>query len=648
MCGLAGFLSPANALYPEELTAVLTSMGASLLHRGPDDSGIWFDADAGIGISHRRLSILDLSLNGGQPMVSASGRFVIAFNGEIYNHLEIRSNLGTFESRGHSDTETLLNGFDVWGIEKTLRHTVGMFAIAVWDLEDRVLTLARDRMGEKPLYYGWQSGVFLFGSELKALRRHPAFRGEIDRRALELFMRYGYVPSPYSIFRDIQKLEPGTLLRVQASDKQLQQPLKFWALKDIAEVGQSDPFKGTDEEAVALLDFKLRDSVRLQQIADVPLGAFLSGGIDSTTIVALMQSISSRPVRTFTIGFEEDSYNEAEYARLVARHLGTDHTEFYATAKDAQAVIPRLGLLYDEPFADSSQIPTFIVSELAKRHVKVSLSGDAGDELFGGYNRYTWMMQILRSPKLLRKIIGMGILTFRPSTWNKLYALVSPILLDSWRISQPGDKAHKLAAVLGADTPESIYRSLVTAWAPSSGVVLNLTEFDLMQNEYTWHARFAEFEHSMMAEDSLTYLPNDILVKLDRAAMGVSLETRAPFLDHRVVEFAWQLPLEMKVRDGQGKWLLRQLLARYVPKELFERPKMGFGVPIDSWLRGPLRDWAEALLDESRLRKEGFLNPAPIREKWREHLSRERNWQQHLWHVLMFQTWLETQSETTP
>ena len=622
---------------------MLRLMGKAIIHRGPDDSGVWVDVDAGIGLSHRRLSILDLSPAGHQPMTSVSGRYVIAFNGEIYNHLDLRRQLGDRAWRGHSDTETLLAGFELWGIEQTLQCAVGMFAIALWDRNTRTLILARDRIGEKPLYYGWQDEVFLFGSELKALKQHPTFKGEIDRESLALYLRYSYIPMPHSIYRGIHKLAPGTLLRVHVNDRRLSDPIPFWSLKDIVKHGQNESFQGSDEEAVVALEAKLLDAVRLQQISDVPLGAFLSGGIDSSTIVALMQAQSSRPIRTFTIGFQEAGYNEAENAKAVARHLGTDHTELYVTPAQAQSVIPHLATLYDEPFGDSSQIPTYLVSQMAREHVTVSLSGDAGDELFGGYNRYAWATRILQHPIFLRKPVAEGLSALSPSAWNRLSIALGPALPKSMRFVSPGDKLHKFASILGAESQETIYRSLVSTWPAPETVVLGSNKSETFLGTSSTWADISEFEHRMMYLDAMNYLPDDILVKVDRAAMGVSLETRVPFLDHRVVEFAWQLPLSMKIRQGQGKWILRQVLYKYVPKELIERPKMGFGVPIDAWLRGPLRDWAENLLNEPRLKQEGFFNAALVRKKWSEHLTGTRNWQQQIWAVLMFQAWLDEQ-----
>lgn len=643
MCGLAGFFSPAKLT--ADAAEVARQMSEAIIHRGPDDTGVWVDAVAGIALAHRRLSILDLSPAGHQPMASNGGRYVIVFNGEIYNHLELREALAGMAWRGHSDTETLLAAFEAWGIEATLKKCVGMFALALWDCETRSLTLARDRMGEKPLYYGWQGDVFLFGSELKALRAHPAFLGEIDRDALALYLRHNYVPAPYSIYHGIAKLPPGSWLTLPA-DAPVAVETFYWRARDAA---QADVRRDlNDETAAGELDTLLRRAVGGQMVADVPLGAFLSGGVDSSTVVALMQSQSERPVQTFTIGFHEAGYNEAEQARAVAAHLGTEHTELYVTAEQAMAVIPRLPALYDEPFADSSQIPTLLVSELARRHVTVSLSGDGGDELFGGYNRYMWASRIWRSlgwaPRPLRAALAGVLTSLPPAAWNGVFAGLSAFLPKRWRYANPGDKLHKLAGILAVHSPEEIYLALVSHWQQSADMVIGATESATVLTDARQWADVPDFASRMMYLDQMTYLPDDILTKVDRAAMDVSLETRVPLIDHRVVEFAWQLPLSMKIRNGQSKWLLRQVLYRYVPRELIERPKMGFGIPLDAWLRGPLRDWAEALLDESRLRQEGYFYPEPIRQKWAEHLSGQRNWSYHLWDVLMFQAWLEAQT----
>jgi asparagine synthase (glutamine-hydrolysing) len=590
-------------------------------------------------------------------MDSHKGRYIVAFNGEIYNHLELRAELtkvGTGGSvdgawRGHSDTETLLAGFAAWGIKATVERCIGMFAFAVWDRKDRVLTLGRDRLGEKPLYYGWQrqggDACFLFGSELKALKAHPTFAAEINRDAVCLLMRHNYIPAPHSIYCGIYKLQPGSLLTVSLERRE---PVieSYWSLGEVAVAGNRSPLVGSPESMVDELEALLKSAVRQQMMADVPLGAFLSGGIDSSTVVALMQAQSSRPVKTFTIGFNEAGYNEAVHAKAVARHLGTDHTEMYVTPQQALDVIPRLSGLYCEPFADSSQIPTFLVSQLARQQVTVSLSGDAGDELFAGYNRYVLASKlwdgISRWPHGVRSLAKSAIRALPPNAWGRLLGPVQAFAPSALRQAMIGDKLHKGADVLHAKSLDDLYLALVSHWTTEGLVIgghvpatclhgnpLPLPGLDAVQR--------------MMALDAMTYLPDDILVKVDRAAMGVSLEGRVPFLDHRVVEFAWRVPQEMKLRDGVGKWILRQVLYRNVPKELIERPKMGFGVPIDTWLRGPLKDWAEALLDEGRLRREGFFNPAPIRAKWAEHLSGKRNWQFHLWDVLMFQAWLEEQ-----
>ncbi|MBT1070604.1 asparagine synthase (glutamine-hydrolyzing) [Pelotalea chapellei] len=645
MCGISGYLG--SGTYYQAIE-VLKKMGRAIAHRGPDDSGEWFDSNQGIGLSHRRLSIVDLSPAGHQPMISASGRYVFAFNGEIYNHLFLRKSLeegGLAPNwQGHSDTETLLAGFDVWGIQDTVIRAVGMFAFAVWDRSTCTLTLGRDRLGEKPLFYGWQGDTFLFGSELKALRVHPAFNAEVDRNSLALLMRHNCIPSPYSIYQGISKLQPGNLLTVSLQQRDLH-VVPYWSGNHIVEAGLAKPFAGSAAEAVDALEDLLKNAIGLQMVADVPLGAFLSGGVDSSTIVALMQAQSSRPVRTFSIGFHDDLYDEARYAKAVALHLRTDHTEWYVTAKDALDVIPQLPRLYDEPFADSSQIPTHLVSHMARQHVTVSLSGDAGDELFGGYNRYVitsrlWS-RLSHLPVEARCMLSAAITSVSPQKWNAMAKTILSVLPKKAGMANWGDSLHKGAGVMASRSVSELYRGLVSHWPDPSAIVLGSTEPATVITDIARQPLVHCDVERMMALDMLSYLPDDILTKVDRAAMGVSLETRVPFLDHRVVEFAWRLPLEYKLRDGVGKWVLRQLLYKYVPKELIERPKQGFGIPIDSWLRGPLRDWAEDLLSESRLRQEGYFNPAPIRQKWTEHLSGKFNWQYHLWDVLMFQAWLD-------
>lgn len=640
MCGIAGFWCQAgHADAPD----TAKRMALAIAHRGPDDSGVWVDETAGIALAHRRLAILDLSPAGHQPMLSVSGRFVVVFNGEIYNHLELRKELTGQSWRGHSDTETLLAAFERWGFETTLKKSVGMFAIALWDHDTRTLSLARDRLGEKPLYYGWQGDTFLFGSELKALRAHPCWRGEIDRDALAGYMRYGHVPLSRSIYRGIDKLLPGARLTlpVGTSIAVSPAPIFYWRALDLAHASMRDDLD--DAAAIAELDAHLRRAIGGQMLADVPLGAFLSGGVDSSVVVALMQTQSARPVRTFTIGFDESGYDEAQHAKAVAAHLGTEHTELYLSPQDALNVIPRLPQMYDEPFGDSSQIPTHLVAAMARRHVTVALSGDGGDELFGGYNRYFWGNSIWRhigwAPRPLRAAISRIATALSPTQWDRL----AKILPGHLRLPAFGDKMYKLASVIDVADPADLYRRLVTQHRESGSIVLNAIESTIWAENEAAQSGYTDFSELMMFHDLVGYLTDDILVKIDRAAMAVSLETRIPLLDHRIVEFAMRLPVHMKIRDGQGKWLLRQVLYRYVPKELIERPKQGFSIPLDSWLRGPLREWAEALLDEARLQREGFLDSSLIRAKWHEHMSGKRNWQHWLWTVLMFQSWLEQQ-----
>ena len=644
MCGFAGYIQR-GGFREEQARFIATAMAAAIAHRGPDDSGVWVDGNAGIALAHQRLSVLELSQAGHQPMKSPSGRFVIVFNGEIYNHLELRARLGKVLWRGHSDTETLIGAIDAWGVLTTLKNCVGMFAFALWDRKDRCLTLSRDRLGEKPLYYGWQGRRFFFGSELKALNAHPEFIGEIDRRALSLSLLFSCVPGSFSIYKGIQKLTPGTFIQVQDNGF-TPEPSTYWSLAETVTSAKKDPFCGDENSAVTGLEACLKESVAGKMVADVPVGVFLSGGVDSSVVTALMQAQSSRKVRTFSIGFDYEGYNEAVYAKEVARHLGTEHTEFYVTSRDALEIIPSLPRLYDEPFSDSSQIPTALVSKLARQYVTVALSGDGGDELFGGYYRYFWSGRIWNNLKLLpfplRFIIGNVLMAVPYERLNVLMKFILPLFSISRVSDASGDSFRRWAArLVQVKSLDDLYWSLIFVWRNVAEVVIGAGNALAEAREIALCPQQLAHEERMMFLDTMTYLPDDILTKVDRAAMGVSLETRVPLLDHRVVDFAWRLPLSMKIRNGKSKWILREVLYKYVPQELIERPKMGFGIPLALWLRGPLRDWAEALLDETRLRREGFFHPAPIRKKWREHLSGEHDWAYYLWCVLMFQAWLE-------
>ncbi|MEC4985537.1 MAG: asparagine synthase (glutamine-hydrolyzing) [Oscillatoria sp. PMC 1068.18] len=633
MCGISGFWDRegklANSCNREDFEAIALRMADSLRLRGPDDRGVWVDDSAGLALSHRRLAIVDLSPLGHQPMVSSCDRYTIVFNGEIYNFLPLRAELvqlgHTF--RGHSDTEVMLAAFAEWGVTEAVSKFQGMFAFALWDRQERLLHLGRDRLGIKPLYYGWINSTFVFASELKPFQTFPGFEAKINREALALYLRYNYVPTPFSIYENIYKLPTASLLTINQKCA-AKSPICYWDLKAVAEAGVSQPFAGADADAIAELDNLLRDAVKLRMVADVPLGAFLSGGVDSSTVVAFMQQMSSQPVKTFSIGFAENNYNEAEYAQAVAKHLATDHTELYVTAKDAIAVLPQLPSLYDEPFADDSQISTFLVSQLARKQVTVSLSGDGGDELFYGYDRYfkaqkRWMA-IAWLPYPLRKSLSQ----FLTATVPK---------------KSLGYKLHTLSDLIATTNRETLYKYRVSYWKNPTNLVINSTEpTTIFDRNQLWFKQLT-FPQQMMYFDQQTYLPDDILTKVDRASMGVSLEARVPLLDHRLVEFTWQLPQNLKFRAGKSKWLLRQVLSQYVPPNLIERPKKGFGIPIHNWLRGSFRDWAESLLDEKLLIDQGFFHPQPIRQKWQEHLTGEKNWGYDLWSILIFQSWLSQQ-----
>lgn len=655
MCGVAGWVDGKGRTDRYGLESIATGMADTLSHRGPDDCGVWADAEVGVALAHRRLSILDLSPAGHQPMLSPAGQFVISYNGEIYNCEEIRRQLRRanpkLEFRGHSDTEVMLAAFEEWGIEPSLGRMNGMFAFALWDRYERTLWLARDRFGEKPLYYGTSAGeAFLFGSELKALRAHPAFEAEIDRDALARYLQFNCVPAPHSIYRGIHKLLPGTMLRYKNGEIAVN---RFWSVRACVENSASQPFEGAETEAIEELDRLLSHAVGLRMNADVPVGAFLSGGIDSSLIVALMQEQSARPIRTFTIGFREAAYDEATEARAVARHLGTEHTELYVGPAEAIGLVSRLHDVYDEPFADSSQLPTLLISQLTRQHVTVSLSGDGGDEVFGGYNRYTWGNRLWRAlqfaPPGLRRFIAAAITRLEPRHWEAVFSRLRPILPASLRDRIPGYRMHQLASLLSSASRHDMYSKMASHWLPSEQVVRDAAATGYGSGgDQEWLMLpdlLPDFALQAMYLDTVTYLPNDILAKLDRATMAFGLESRVPYLDHRVVEFAWRLPLRMKVRSNRGKWILRQLLQRYLPPRLTERSKMGFGVPLGSWLRTSMRDWAEALLDRKRIQEEGFLDAAIVREKWEAHLEGRGIWQYHLWDILMFQSWLENQSD---
>ncbi|MRH79064.1 asparagine synthase (glutamine-hydrolyzing) [Spiribacter sp. C176] len=632
MCGICGAWGGST-----HNKASIARMAGRLQSRGPDANGHWNDSELNLALAHQRLAVLDLSPAGHQPMQSPCGRFVLVFNGEIYNHRTLRAELeaegGGFEWRGHSDTETLLAGLRHWGIDEALQRLNGMFAFALWDRQERCLILARDRMGEKPLYYGHAGGTFLFGSELKALTAHPSWQGQIDRNALAAFMRDGNVPAPRSIYQGIHKLLPAHYVVVSEGGQRIGKPTCYWDLGGIAAKG-SDSFLDANT-LIDQLDHRLHEAVGLRMEADVPLGAFLSGGYDSSAIVAHMQVQSSRPVKTFSIGFTEADFNEAEHAAAVAKHLGTDHTELTVTPEAAMGVIPNLPTIYDEPFADSSQIPTYLVSQLARSQVTVSLSGDGGDELFAGYNRH------VMAPKLWRQIHRLPRPMRQAAAASLALALRANFLTSSARIPQLGEKLEKLRDALLANDGMDFYRRLRAAWPNPDALVRGADDLGSMAGGSSTSSDALSLREQMILADMQNYLPDDILTKVDRASMAVSLEARVPMLDHHLVEFAWRVPDQFKVRDGQGKWLLRQMLYRYVPKELLDRPKAGFAVPVGEWLRGPLRDWAESLLSEDRLRREGFLNPTLVRRCWNAHLTGRRHGHAQIWNVLMFQAWLE-------
>jgi asparagine synthase (glutamine-hydrolysing) len=655
MCGLTGFVHRSGEGTVQQVTDVVARMACTLTHRGPDDSGTWVAPDASVALGFRRLSIIDLSQLGHQPMESHDDRYVLAFNGEIYNFVALRRDLErrghTF--RGHSDTEVGLSAITEWGLEGALDKFNGMFAFALWDRRERALTLVRDPLGEKPMYFARFGHTFVFGSELKALRAHPSFRGEIDRDALALYLRHNYVPSPWTIYEGVWKLRPGHFLTVPCGDQGpgITESRPYWTAGEVAERGRRDPFTGSDPEAVSGLEERLREAVALRLQADVSVGAFLSGGIDSSAVVALMQAVSRNPVKTFTIGFAEADHNEAEDAKRVARHLGTDHCELRVTQTEAMDVIGRLPQVYDEPFADMSQIPTLLVAALARRDVTVVLTGDGGDEVLGGYNRYISGLAIRRRLGWLPQPARAGMATMLQAVswerWEQFTSRVGPLLPLALRHRQGADKMQKLASLLGARGVHDVYRALMSYWDAPEAVVLGSREPLTAVTDPSFRPVLSDAAEEMMWLDTVTYLPDNNLTKVDRATMSVGLEARPPLIDRNVIDFAWRLPLRMKIRGRQGKWPLRQLLYRHVPAELVDRPKMGFGVPIGSWLRSDLRPWADELLQERRLRDDGYFDPAVVRSIWADHLSGKRNHKDRLWGVLMFQAWLNDDS-TSP
>ncbi|MEG3618589.1 asparagine synthase (glutamine-hydrolyzing) [Magnetovibrio sp. PR-2] len=639
MCGVAGLclFQPDPRL--EGLDVLAARMAEAMEHRGPDDQGVWTDPNAPVGLCHRRLSIIDCSPMGHQPMVSANGRFVISYNGEIYNFAEIAKELQAagHEVYAHSDTAVLLEACAVWGVEETLKRCVGMFAFGLWDRETQSLTLARDRLGIKPLYWAHTQKAFVFSSELKALRAVGLIEEEIDRSALASYMRYAYVPAPYSIFKNVHKLLPGHILRIAKGEPPVTKP--YWDVRHVAKSGDVTPFGGSYDEAVEVAEKHIHDAVQKRMVSDVPLGAFLSGGIDSSLVVALMQASSSRPVKSFSIGFEEKGFDESVHAKAVAQHIGTDHTELYVSSRDALDVIPNLGTWYDEPFADSSQVPTYLLSKMTRDYVTVALSGDGGDEVFAGYNRYFWATNIWnvsgRVPRPLRQLMAGLIKALPPQTWSGLANAI-----PSQRIPpQFGDKLYKVADILGEPSIDAVYRRLVSQWPDPADIVIGDGEHQGVLWDASTHQVRADDMGRMQLLDMMTYLPDDILTKVDRASMAVSLEVRVPLIDHRVLEFAWTLPREYLVRNGQGKSILRSILYKHVPRELIERPKMGFGIPLGTWLREDLRDWAEDLLSPERLRNDGFFDVSAVRSIWQDHVLGTRNYQYALWNVLMFQNW---------
>ncbi len=647
MCGIAGIFDPAASTSADRLGALVSAMASSLEHRGPDASGVWVDADAGVALGYRRLAVIDLGPGGAQPMVSSGGRWVVVYNGEIYNHRELRRRLQRAGTRfhGESDTEVLVAAVERWGVDRALDACEGMFAAALWDRRERELHLVRDRFGEKPLYYGWVGGMFAFGSELKAMCTLPGFNAELDRRAVARYLRHNCIPAPDTIWRGVRKLLPGHLVTLRAPTQGvLPEQRRYWSAADAVARARQHPLAVSDVEMTDQLEAALSDAVAARMVADVPVGAFLSGGIDSSTIVALMQRHASAPVRTFTVGFSDRSFDESAEAAAVAAHLGTDHTAVHVGDAQAVEVIAKLPEIWDEPFSDVSQIPTYLVSGVAAGQVTVSLSGDGGDELFAGYNRHAWLDRVWGRAAVVpagARRSAASVLGRIPPAAIEGAARATRILPVRWQVRNPSDKVAKLARVLAASDPEDAYRALTTHWSDADSMVLGNDHRDTPDERTRSPVFGSGITEEMLWFDLVRYLPDDILTKLDRAAMAVSLETRAPFLDRRLLDLAWSLPLAAKLRGGQTKWLLRQVLERHVPAALVERPKMGFGLPIGPWLRGALAPWAEHLLDERRLRAQGLLDPVPIRRAWDLHRTGRRDLGYELWDVLVLQSWMD-------
>ena len=645
MCGITGFISFElnNIIFKESIN----NMANKLINRGPDDQGIWCDPNLGIAMAHRRLSIVDVSTAGHQPIFSGCERFCMTFNGEIYNHHDLRLALPeSINWRGHSDSETLINAISFWGLKKTLKEIVGMFAFVIWDRYKKKLIMVRDRLGEKPLYYGYVGKNLVFASELKAIEVFPNFKKRINRKSLEMYLKFGYIPAPYSIYENIYKLLPGNFIEFSLEDinsKNTPKSSKYWSFESIAEVQQSNTYLSSDNESIDYLENLLKNTISGQLLGDVPIGAFLSGGIDSSSVVGIMQNQSSNPVNTFTVGFDEFGYDESKIAKEISSYFGTNHKDFILSPNDALDIIPKLHDIYDEPFSDVSQIPTFFLSKFASEHVKVCLSGDGGDESFCGYYRHIAGPKIWRTlryiPFPLRRIIVKFIQIFPISSWDSFYYYCETFLPKYLRINSPGLKLQKLSELINTNSLFELYLSLISSWQSPENIILNSNS---IETNYPFkNLKLNDYHHELMYMDSINYLPNDILVKLDRAAMASSLETRLPFLDHRLIEFSWRIPLGMKLRNKKSKWLLRQVLKRYLPENLIDRPKAGFSVPIAGWLRGPLKSWAENLMDDKLIESQGYFSVIPIKKKWQEHLSGKQDWSQQLWTILIFQSWLQ-------